>query len=117
MRAGADAFFRYAEEQPLAWRLLIRDAPTEPGLAAAHREIQRRGTEAVALLIGGPGLVEPAKRRHKEMLAELLKSSITGLAAWWLDHPEVSRGQLVDAVIEFAWFGLQQQSGDDPREA
>ena len=65
----------------------------------------------MALLIGGADLAEPAKRRHKAMLAELLKSSITGLAAWWFDHPEVSREELVDAVIEFAWLGLQQQAG------
>jgi phosphate/sulfate permease len=62
----------------------------------------------VALLIGGADLAEPAKRRHKAMLAELLKSSITGLAAWWFDHPEVSREELVDAVIG---LGLQQQAG------
>jgi AcrR family transcriptional regulator len=116
LRAGVEAFFRYAEERPVAWRLLIRDAPTEPELAAAHGGIQRRGTEAVALLIGRAD-VEPAKRRHKEMLAELLKSSITGLAAWWFDHPEIPREELVDAVVEFAWFGLQQQVGNGPIEA
>jgi hypothetical protein len=28
----------------------------------------------------------------------------------------VSRDQLVDVVIEFAWFGLERQAGDDPFE-
>jgi AcrR family transcriptional regulator len=108
LRAGVDAFFRYAEERPVAWRLLIRDAPAEPELAAAHAEIQKQATNAVALLVGAPEAPEPDKRRHKEMLAEMLKSSITGLAAWWADHPEVSRDELVDSVLEFAWHGLRE---------
>jgi hypothetical protein len=44
------------------------------------------------------------------MLAELLKSSIVGLAVWWSDHPSVPRKQVVDTAIEFAWRGLERLS-------
>ncbi|HEY0633176.1 MAG TPA: TetR/AcrR family transcriptional regulator [Thermoleophilaceae bacterium] len=113
LRAGVEAFFRYAEDQPVAWRLLIRDAPTEPALTATHAEIQRRGTEAVALLIGGASLAAGSKRRHKEMLAEMIKSSVIGLAAWWSHHPEVARDEMVDTVIEFVWPALRGRGGAD----
>src|SRR5439155_1349615 len=121
LRCGIEAFFRYAEDRPVAWRLLIRDPPAAPELAAAHYQIQRRGTDAVAVLIAGEHLDDPRKRLHKEMLAELLKSSITGLAVWWSEHPDVPREQLVDTVYEFAWLGLQHQVGarglPEPRPA
>jgi hypothetical protein len=42
------------------------------------------------------------------MLAELLKTAITGLASWWYEHPEVPREELVDTVMEFAWRGLER---------
>ena len=112
LRSGIDAFFRYAEDRPVAWRLLIRDPPADPELAAAHYGIQRRGTDAVAVLVGGEHLDDESKRMHKEMLAELLKSSITGLAVWWSEHPDVPRQQLVDTSYEFAWLGLQHQVAD-----
>jgi hypothetical protein len=111
LRAGIDAFFRYAEERPVAWRLLIRDPPTDPELAATHKAIQQRGTAAVAVLIAGEHVPDAGKRQHKEILAELLKSALTGLASWWTDHPTVPRKRLVDIAFEFAWSGLQQQAG------
>jgi hypothetical protein len=33
-----------------------------------------------------------------EPLAELVRSATTGLALWWLDHPEVPRAVLVDVM-------------------
>ena len=39
LRSGIEAFFRYAEDRPVAWRLLIRDPPADPELAAAHYQI------------------------------------------------------------------------------
>jgi hypothetical protein len=39
------------------------------------------------------------------MTAELLRTSIAGLARWWQDHPGVPRRKLVDAVMALDWFG------------
>src|SRR2546429_237692 len=39
----------------------------------------------------GPAQVEP--------LAEVVRSSLTGLALWWLDHPDVPRAVLVDVML------------------
>jgi AcrR family transcriptional regulator len=108
LKAGIEAFFSYARERPVAWQLLIRDAPTEPQLAATHRAIQRRGTAAVAILIAGEHLTDPQKRQHKEMLAELLKSALTGLASWWSENSQVPQDEVVNTAFEFAWFGLER---------
>jgi AcrR family transcriptional regulator len=108
LRAGINAFFGYVEERPATWRLLVRDAPTDPELLEVHARIQRQATRAVLLLIAPHPVTDGVKRQHKEMLAELLKTAITGLASWWYDHPDVPRETLVETVMEFAWKGLQR---------
>jgi AcrR family transcriptional regulator len=113
LRAGIDAFFSYVEQRPATWRLLVRDAPADPELLEVHARVQRQATQAVLLLIAPHPITDEEKRRHKEMLAELLKTAITGLASWWYEHPEVPRENLVETVMEFAWRGLQRHiSGD-----
>jgi len=112
LKAGIEAFFAYAEERPVAWRLLVRDPPTDPELAATYNAIQQRASAAVALLIGGEHLKDRGQRRHKEMLAELLKSALTGLATWWSDHPDANREEVVEVAYAFAWFGLGRQAGE-----
>src|SRR5829696_2853906 len=39
MRTGVDAFFAYVEEHPFAWRMLFRDASTDPEVASAYRRL------------------------------------------------------------------------------
>jgi AcrR family transcriptional regulator len=108
LRAGVDAFFGYVENRPATWRLLVRDAPADPELLEVHARVQHQATQAVLLLIAPHPLADEAKRQHKEMLAELLKTAITGLASWWYEHPDMPRETLVETVMEFAWKGLQQ---------
>ena len=90
LRAGIDAFFGYAEQRPAAWRLLVRDAPSQPELADAHARVQAQATQAVLVLIAPHLPQDAAKLRHKEMLAELLKAAISGLASRWYEHRDVS---------------------------
>jgi len=113
LRAGIDAFFSYVEQRPATWRLLVRDVPSDPSLLEVHSRVQRQATQAVLLLIAPHPIANEEKRRHKEMLAELLKTAITGLASWWYEHPDVPRENLVETVMEFAWRGLQRHISDD----
>jgi hypothetical protein len=112
LRIGVDAFFGYVEERPATWRLLVRDAPIEPDLQEVHVRVQREATQALSLLICPEQPEDEASLRHEEMLAELLKTSILGLARWWLEHPAVPRETMVETVMEFAWKGLQRRPED-----
>src|SRR5215212_5538578 len=38
-RAGIDAFFQFVAEHEFAWRLIFRDAPTDPRVATAYRRL------------------------------------------------------------------------------
>ncbi|HEY2479656.1 MAG TPA: TetR/AcrR family transcriptional regulator [Solirubrobacterales bacterium] len=116
LRAGADAYFRFVEEHRSAWRMLFRDPPTDPGVAAAYRRLQGEATSAIAAFIeanAGEALErQDDPRQAAEMFAELLKQAQNGLAFWWYDHPEVSRAEVVDRLLEFCWTGLRAVAGE-----
>ena len=96
LEAMIDAWFAYVESHPYTWRLLFRDTTHDPDVEALHRELQRRQRDAdVALLRRLPHI--PAA--ELEPLGELIRSSLTGLALWWLDHPETPRAVLVSAML------------------
>jgi hypothetical protein len=45
------------------------------------------------------------------MLAHTIKSGNEGLAAWWYEHPEVPRAQVVDIAVSLTWHGLAHLAG------
>jgi AcrR family transcriptional regulator len=112
MRAGVDAFFRYVEEHPFAWRMMFRDPPSDPDVAAAYRRLERRATAGIAAFIeiGAGGAL--ARFEHPgsaaEMFAEAVKGAQNGLASWWYEHPETPRRDVVDRMLEFSWAGLER---------
>ena len=119
LRRGVEAFFGFVEEHPYAWRTLFRETAGGPEVAEAHRRIQEASTAFCAdLLAREPffgGEDDPDSGRSVELLAEMLKSGLNGLAAWWYEHPDVPREQLVRIATGFAWLGLDRlRSGEQP---
>lgn len=119
LRAGVDAYFRFVEENRFAWRMLFRDPPTDPGVAAAYRRLTGEATTAIAAFIeanaGAALRDEDDPEQAAEMFAELLKMAQNGLAFWWYDHPEVSREQVVERLLEFCWTGLREVAEGERR--
>ena len=122
VRRGTDAFFTYVEHNRFAWRMLFRDPPADEQIAAIHAGIHQRGTAAIAALIHtAPALRLPPgipRERADQMIARAIKSGNDGLAAWWYEHPEVPRDQVVDAAVSLCWHGLawltRTMPGHDP---
>jgi AcrR family transcriptional regulator len=112
MRAGVDAFFAYVEEHRVTWRVLFRDPPADPEVAAAYRRLNREATAGIAAFLERGDRGALADYAHPgqtaEMFAEALKAAQNGLAEWWYDHPEVPREQVVERLLEFAWSGLER---------
>jgi AcrR family transcriptional regulator len=106
------AFYRFVETHPFIWRMIFRDPPADAMIAAAQREIQRRASEAIAALVGsvrpGEQLIAGVPRAQTNaMLAEGITAINNGLAAWWYEHREVPREQVLATARVLLWTGLQ----------
>jgi len=112
--AGAEAFFAFVEEHPFAWRMLFRDPAADPKIAAVHHELQGRATVAIAQLLASDEAVhlriDDRGDLWQQMIAAQVKAALNGLAAWWYEHRDVSRAEVVDAAIDLIWSGLSEHT-------
>ena len=107
-----DAWARYVQEHPYAPRMFFVETTGEPEIRAVHRDVQAQGRAALgALLEHEPGAVRLAgahDAQSLEMLAEVIRSGLTGLAIWWSDHPDVPRERIVRTALDTFWMGLER---------
>jgi len=112
LRAGVEAFFTYVEEHRFAWRMIFRDPPSDPEVAAAYRRLNGQATSAIAVFLqrGNRGALVNYEDPDQtaQIFAEALKAAQNGLASWWYEHPEVPRETIVERLLDFAWVGLER---------
>jgi AcrR family transcriptional regulator len=112
LRTNVEAFFAFVEERPDAWRILFRDPSPDPEVAAVQRAVQAQATRRIAEAIVAPIArlslsVRAPRAVANEVLAELGKSALNGLAGWWWEHREVPRATLVALAMDLLWVGLR----------
>ncbi|MFJ9411791.1 TetR/AcrR family transcriptional regulator [Streptomyces sp. NPDC101393] len=97
LQAMFDAWFGHVQSHPYTWRMMFRDTTGDAEVQAFHRELQRRQRETDVALLREfvPGIPED----ELEPLGEAIRSSLYGLALWWLDRPERPRAPLVAAMV------------------
>ncbi len=95
--AMIDAWFAHVEEHPDTSRLLFQDVTGDLEVQMLQRELRRRQRAADVALMRefAPRLPED----ELEPLGEIIRSSLTGLALWWLDNPDVPRATVVAATL------------------
>jgi AcrR family transcriptional regulator len=95
--AMINAWFAHVQQHPDTSRILFQDTVGDPDIEQLQRELRsrQRAADVVLLREFAPQLPE----REFEPLGEIIRSSLTGLALWWLDHPEVPRSVPVAAVL------------------
>jgi AcrR family transcriptional regulator len=113
LATGLEAFFAFVEERRDAWRMLFRETTDPDAAAVVDRMVEQVTEEVTGLIALDPGAralhqggAEPALR----LLAEMLVGGVQSMANWWADHPEVSRAQMVEIAMDFAWLGLERLS-------
>lgn len=107
-----DGWFAYVEDNPYAWKLLFRDTTDDPEIQAFHEELHASARSLTATLLEAqPDLAIPAEQT--EAVAEFIRSATTGLALWWLDHPEIPRETLVKAAGDLLRSGLSGPRAPD----
>jgi len=107
-----DAWFAYIETHPFAGRMLFRDTTGDPELAAMQAEVAAASRAAVMPLVAvEPGtfdLADAATGETLDMVWEVLRGVLQGLAMWWADHPEVPREQVVAVAMNTLWVGFER---------
>jgi AcrR family transcriptional regulator len=110
--AGVEAFFEFVEANAFAWRAIFREPPSDPTLAAACAEMYRNVTLGIAAMLrSDPEItarVEAGDPQRLEMLAEQIKNAMAGLAGWWYEHRERTRDDMVAAVMDLTWVGMER---------
>jgi AcrR family transcriptional regulator len=109
IRGTFDAFFAFAEERPLAFRLLFPDhPPLDPAVATEYRRRRELSNRLLSELLvadakrAGIDTASPVGRAVFVMHQEALQ----GAARWGQSHPRVSRQELVEAAMTALWTGL-----------
>lgn len=90
-----EAWFVYVQATPFV-RLLLFDKSGDPEVAAVVEELhgRQRAADIALLREFAPHIPEA----ELEPLGELIRSSLSGLGLWLLDHPETDIAQLVAAM-------------------
>jgi AcrR family transcriptional regulator len=109
LREGADAFLRFVEERPGAWRMVfgnVEDAELAEWIERLREEVAA-AIEAVMRADAPAELAaDPEAAAEIEMLGRELMGAAQALATWWDSHREVPREQVLSSLMDFAWVGL-----------
>jgi AcrR family transcriptional regulator len=112
-----DAWFAYLQAHPYAWRMLFRDTTGDPAIEAIHREVADASRAAVLPLLAREhaartiaGADDPVAM---EMLWEVVRATLQGLALWWYDHRDVPRQDVVATAMNALWIGLERAEGGE----
>lgn len=100
-----EAWARYVEANPYAARMFFRETTGTPDAIAVHERVLAESHTALGQILGGEQVGEPAAL---EMAAVVMRAGLTGLAVWWLEHPEVTREQIVATAVNVIWIGLER---------
>ena len=100
-----EAWARYVEANPYAARMFFRESTGDPKAVAVHRRVQAESQVSLGEILGGEQEGAPVAL---EMAAVVMRSGLTGLAVWWLDHPEVTREQIVATAMNTIWIGFER---------
>jgi AcrR family transcriptional regulator len=97
LEAMIDAWFVHVEEHPDSSRLLFQDVTGDAEIRDLQHELRGRQRAADVALLREFGA--PLSESELEPLGEIIRSSLTGLALWWLDSPGVPRAVVVSAML------------------
>ena len=117
MPRALDGWFAYVQSHPYAWRMLFADTSGDPEVQAIHREVAAESrARLVPLLAREPGSAEIAGSEALEaldMLWEVLRSVLQGLALWWYEHQHVPREQILATAMNALWIGYERVLGGE----
>jgi AcrR family transcriptional regulator len=117
MAKALDAWFSYVQTHPYAWRMLFRDTTGDPAIQAAHQQIAAASRAMLLPLLadelGAEHIAGSADDEAIDMLWEIMRSVLQGLALWWYEHQHVPRERVVATAMNALWIGFDRARGGD----
>ena len=113
MRAGTEVFFTFLEDRRGAAAILLRNTG-DPDVAEWLSRLREQVGDAIVALMSEEMAAEierdPRLKVSIEMLAQQQIGAVQSLADWWGEHRDVPKEDVVAAVMELAWVGLERVS-------
>ena len=107
-----DVWFAYVQTHPYAWRMLFRDTTGDPDVQAIHREVAAQSRAALLPLLarepGAENIAGSADQDAMDMVWEILRAVLQGLALWWYEHQHIPREQVVATAMNALWIGFDR---------
>jgi AcrR family transcriptional regulator len=111
-----DTYFSWLENEPQVYRFLVHRAQTEQReVHEAIGEFVRTVALEVAAIArlellddGTEGSSGSNKSAFAEPLAFAVVGAVQTTGDWWLSHPDVPRGRLVEELVSLVWDGFER---------
>ena len=107
-----DAWFAYVEAHPYAGRMLFRDTTGDPVVEGMHRQVAAESRAALLPLLAretsSETIAGAAGQETLDMVWEVVRAVLQGLAVWWSEHPHVPRDQVVATAMNALWVGFER---------
>jgi len=107
-----DAWFGYVQTHPYAWRMLFRDTSGDRDVQAIHAEVTAQSRAALLPVLarepGAERVAGSAEHEALDMVWEILRGVLQGLALWWYEHQHVPREQVVATAMNALWIGFDR---------
>ncbi|MDQ1747888.1 MAG: hypothetical protein QOD07_2151 [Frankiaceae bacterium] len=116
-RATVDAYLAAVEEQPQVYRFLMERAAAEDvAVRGQVLGVVRRFGDELADGLSAEAALAPIGETRARVWAQGIAGMVQAAGDWWLDHPDIPRGVVVDELIAlmFGEFGLGTPSLGTP---
>jgi AcrR family transcriptional regulator len=103
---GTDAYFEFVERRGQRWAVLFGGVELAGGASEEIAELRFATVARIRDLIAAiaPDADEPAVDAY----AHAISGSSEQVAKWWRANPELTRAQVVELQVSFAWDGLSR---------
>lgn len=107
LKAAISVFFDLVENDPSAARVLLISSKAPAPIADICRRVQAAATNGIAQIMRSHSPSRPRDSDRQWVLkAEFTKKGMHGLAEWWLEHPNIPRSEIEEALFGILKKGL-----------
>ena len=105
--AAISVFFDLVQHHPESARVLLISSKAPSSIADLCRRIQGEATAGIAQIMR-MNSASQGKRSERQwyLKAEFAKKGMHGLAEWWLEHPDVPRTEIEEAISSTLTAGI-----------